>query len=117
MADPAHPFPKSGKNGPEQPARSHFPGPDPRRDACGIAHADIPAADPEAQNQPGISHSRQEQQVGKGCVLWPQGAQKAVPHPQPRAQQAAHGKALNLLRRGDHANRRLSQPLLPVLSE
>ena len=107
---PGRKVPDFGKNGVYQPAEGHFPGQAAYRQAKGIAGAQVAAAHRQRQIQPRPAQPHQKNEVTEQGMLWPQGTQKAIEHPQAHTQQAARAEPLQGQRRWNHPNRRLNQP-------
>ena len=78
-----------------------------------MGHAQISAADPKGQLQPGVAHSRQKQQIPL-CSF--QRAQEIIPQPQACPQNTGQEKAPGPGARGSQENRRCIKPPFCLVS-
>ena len=94
----------------QQPAQGQFPCGPADSQGGGVAQPKVPAADPEAQLQPGKDQSRQKQQVRQMGMPPSQGLYQVPQKAQAQAQQRSGTEPGGGYRRGGHPSSRRSQP-------
>ncbi len=115
MPGPGQNSPKTVKYRLHQPSQQPMGSKSAENQPCAVAQTQIPAADAEAQIQPGSEDTEKKYGIGSSRKFWPQGPQKFIPKSQPHSQQTGGGKMPRGQSRLDHPSRRRSQPPLAAL--
>ena len=105
-------LPDTEKNRTEPPAEGGFPTPAAENQPGGVAQPDIPTADREAVDKPGITHDPHEDQIRQVGVADPQGSEGTVAEPQAGPQQHPGPKTPGGKGRAGQPSRRPQNPPL-----